>query len=186
MPIVNYDLIIEKSYEPGEIVTLDDAQIWTFTNGTGAILPFGIGVVAGTVEGVTSKIGATSQVIIPADANGRFEGIVYATDTFEKRSGYTLDANDRVGYPANREISVVRSGVIAVFIDSDVSRGDPVYMRHTATPGTTGIAGCFRKDADTANAIAINNATFLKSVAAPTAGEMAIGIVELRMINATV
>lgn len=180
MPITNYDLIIDKSYEPGEIVTLDDAQIWTFTNGTDAILPFGIGVVAGTGEGATGK------VIIPADANGKFEGIVYATDTFEKRSGYTLDANDRVGYPAAREVSIVRSGVIAVFIDSDVSRGSPVYMRHTATGGTTGIAGCFRKDADTANAIAINNATFLKSVAAPTAGKMAIGIVELRMINATV
>ncbi len=181
MPITNYDLIIEKSHEPGELVTLDDAQIWTFTNGTDAILPFGIGVVAGTGEGATGK------VIIPADANGKFEGIVYATDTFEKRSGYTLDdATGRVGYPRDREVSIVRRGVIAVFIDSDVSRGDPVYMRHTATPGTTGIAGCFRKDADTANAIAIPNATFLKSVAAPTAGEMAIGIVELRMINATV
>ncbi|NET61715.1 MAG: hypothetical protein F6K47_38030, partial [Symploca sp. SIO2E6] len=47
MPVTNYDLIIDKSYEPGELVTLDDAQIWTFTNGTGVILPFGLGVVVG-------------------------------------------------------------------------------------------------------------------------------------------
>ncbi|NEP13701.1 MAG: hypothetical protein F6K14_26575 [Symploca sp. SIO2C1] len=178
MPVTNYDLIIEKSYEPGELVTLDDAQIWTFTNGTGVILPFGLGVVAGTGEGATGK------VILPADANGKFEGITYRTNTFEKRSGYTLDdATGWVGYPKDREVSICRRALgIAVLIDSDVSRGSPVFLRHTATPGTTGIAGCFRKDADTANAIAIPNATFLKAAPAPVAGEMGVGILELRMI----
>lgn len=189
MPITNYDYLIDKPYLPGQIVTLDDAQIWSYANGVNGILFFGLGVVkganpSGTAIQLPSKIGATGTIVLPSAAGQKFEGITYHTNTYEIRDGYTRDvATGRLGYPIKQIVSIVRSGVMAVWIDSAVDRGDPVYLRHTATVGVTGLAGCFRKDADTANAQLIEDASFIMPAPAPAAGQMGVGYLELRSVS---
>lgn len=189
MPITDYEYLIDKPYLPGQIVTLDDAQIWSYANGVNGILFFGLATVkganpSGTAIKIPSKIGATGTVVLPTAAGQKFEGISYHTNTYEIRDGYTKDvATGRLGYPIKQIVSIVRSGVMAVWIDSAVDRGDPVFFRHTATPGVTGIAGCFRKDADTATADPIVDASFIMPAPAPAAGQMGVGYLELRSVS---
>ena len=186
MPAYPDGLLIDKQYLPGMVATLDNAQIWAYISGVNAILPFGLGVVRGqTTEwgalSIPSKVGATGTIVLPSATTDKFEGVLYRSTTYELRDGYTKDANGRIGYPAKREVSIVRRGVIAVYIDSAVDRGDPVFLRITAS-GTTGLVGCFRKDADTATAIAVPNASFITKATAPTAGQMKVGIIDLRSV----
>jgi hypothetical protein len=189
MPITDYGLLIDKPYRPGEIITLDDAQIWSYVNGLSAILPFGLAVVRGAnapgqAIGLPSKIGASGTVLLPTAAGQRFEGISYHTNTYEIRDGYTRDvATGRIGYPARQVVSIVRVGVVAVFIDSAVDRGDPVFYRHTAVAGVSGIPGCFRNAADATNTAAIPDATFIAPSPAPAAGQMGVGYLELRSVT---
>lgn len=187
MPITNYNLAIDNPYQAGMIVTLDDAQIWTYANGTGAVLPFGLGVVKGTnspgvMNGLASDIQTTATIVLPSASGQRFEGITYKTDTYELRNTYSRDAMARPGYPIGQPVSIVRRGVVAVYIDSAVDRGDPVFLRYSATAGGTGIVGCFRNDADTSKAMAIANASFIAPASAPAAGSMGIGLLELRSV----
>lgn len=186
MPAYPDGLLIDKQYLPGMIVTTDNAKIWAYVSEVNAVLPFGLGVVRGTTTehaplSIPSKIGVTGTVKLPSTATDKFEGVTYRSTTYEIRDGYTKDVSGRLGYPARREISIVRYGVVAVFIDSAVDRGDPVFLRITAS-GSTGLVGCFRKDADTATAIAIPGASFLSKVSAPTAGQMKVGIIDLRSV----
>ena len=168
------------------IVTLGNARIWSYISGINAIALAGLGVVRGAttewgVLSIPSKIGATGTIVLPSTTTDKFEGVLYRSTAYEIRDGYTKDTSGRIGYPKQSEVSLVRQGVVAVFVDSAVDRGDPVFLRITAS-GTTGLAGCFRKDADTATAIAIPNASFLTKVTAPVAGQMKVGIIDLRNV----
>jgi hypothetical protein len=189
MAITDYNYLIDKPYLPGQVVTLDDAHIWSYVNGVNGILPFGLGVVkganpSGVAIGLPSKIGATGTVVLPSTITDKFEGISYYTNTLELRDGYTRDvATGRVGYPIKQVVSIVRRGVVAVFIDSAVNRGDPVHLRAIATPGATGIVGCFRNGADGSNSFLIPDASFIMPAPAPAAGSMGIGYLELRSVS---
>ncbi|GEM_PF-3545741 len=173
MPITNYDLMIDKEYLPGTLITATGGTVQTRFNNTGNILFFGLGVVTGSGERV---------IALPSTANDKFEGVLMHTNTYEAREGYSKDATTGYyGYPDKREVSIIRPGEfaqVAVFVDSATAINDPVYVRYSATPGTTGLAGCFRQDDGTTTALEVTGARFIKVVAAPTAGEMAISWVE--------
>lgn len=173
MPITNYDLMIDKPLPAGTLITASGGNIHTRYNGTGGILFFGLGVVTGA---------SFKEVVLPSDATDVFEGILEYTNTYEAREGYSRDATTGLdGYPNQREVSIIRPGSfaqVAVYVDSAIALNDPVFLRYTATPGTTGLVGCFRNDADTATALEIPAARFIEGVAAPAAGEMAIAVIE--------
>lgn len=174
MPITNYDLAITKEYSPGAIITSCGGVVHTRFNVTGSILYHGIGVVRGADY---------RSIALPAADTDVFEGVVKMANTYEIRDGYTRDsATGMIGYPVDREASIVRPGDfahLAVWVDSATAYDDPVFLRFTATEGTTGIVGAFRNDADTATALAVPSARFIKTVAAPAAGEMTISHIEL-------
>lgn len=172
MPITDYNLMIDRDYSPGQLVTPTGGTIQTRFNDSNNILFFGLGVVTGT---------GNREVVYPSTANDKFEGVLFYTNTYELRDGHTRDVSSgRIGYPAKREVSIIRPGnfaQIAVFVDSATAINDPVFVRHTGS-GTTGLPGCFRKDIDTDKAIQITNARFIKVVSAPTAGQMKISWIE--------
>lgn len=172
MPITDYNLMIDRDYYPGTLVTASGGAIHSRFNNSNLILFFGLGVVAGAKN---------REVVYPSSVNDRFDGVLFYTNTYELRDGYTRDSvSGRVGYPAKREVSIIRPGEfaqVAVFVDSATAINDPVYLRHTGS-GTTGIPGCFRKDIDTDKAIAITRGRFIKAVSAPAAGKMAVSWIE--------
>ncbi len=187
MPIRDYGQLIDRGYIAGQLVTLDDAQLWGYMNGTqpnptnpGGILFFGLGAISlgnaslpgggvlnaaiaqqlsapippssvpvmPTNYSFTGKLGTTGSVIIPVANDGksapgtptgtptgitpRFEGIVYATNTFETKAAYSKDvASGLIGVPRGQMASVIKKGVAAVWVDSAVNRGDGVAMRLT-------------------------------------------------------
>lgn len=174
MPITNFNLAIEQEYSPGAIITASGGKVHTRFNVTGGILYHGIGVVRGSNY---------RDIALPAATDDVFEGVVKMANTYEIRDGYTRDpATGRIGYPADREVSIVRPGDfahIAVWVDSGTVYDDPVFLRYSATEGATGIVGCFRNDDGTTTALLVNGARFIKTVAAPAAGSMVISHIEL-------
>lgn len=174
MPITNYDLAIDREYSPGALITASGGKVHGRFNTTGGILYHGLGVVRGSNY---------REVALPAADGDVFEGVVKMTITYEIRDGYTRDPiTGMIGYPADREVSIIRPGdlaQIAVWVDSATAYDDPVYLRYSATAGVTGIVGCFRNDAGTATASLANGARFIKTVEAPAAGSMVISHIEL-------
>lgn len=171
-PITNYDFMIDKEYPAGTLITPTGGRIHTRYNTTGGILLFGLGGVTGA---------NFKELALPSAAGDRFEGVIVYTTTYENRVGYTQDSEGRYGYPDKREVSIVKKGdhaQMAVWVDSATAVNDPVFLRFTATDGATGLSGCFRADADTATALEIPGARFIKTVTAPAAGNMKISHIE--------
>lgn len=172
MPITDYNLMIDRDYAPGQLVTPTGGTIHTRFNNSDNILFFGLGVVTGA---------RNREIVVPSATGGKFEGVLFYTNTFELRNGHTRDAvSGRIGYPPKREVSIIRPGEfaqVAVFVDSATAINDPVFIRHTGS-GTTGLPGCFRKDIDTDKADAITRGRFIKAVSAPAAGKMAVSWIE--------
>lgn len=175
MPINSYDLVIDKDYPPGALITPTGGTVHTRHNTTTSILYFGLG-------GARVTGGNYRDIKLPDASTDVLDGVFKLTDSYEVRDGYSREAaTGYVGYPVDREVSIIRPGEfaqIAVWVDSATAVNDPVFWRHTATPGTTGLAGCFRSNVDTASAIAIVGARFIKTVSAPIAGQMAISWIE--------
>lgn len=183
MPI-DYELLIDRPYRAGQIVSLDDAKIWSYINGYDGTVPFGLGMVkgedpVGIAIKLPSKIHATGTVTLPDGAFEAkdFEGVSYYTNTYEQRAGYSQDAAGRPGYPVKQVISLVRAGsIVAVWLDSAVKRGDPVFVRHTGGGG--GIVGCFRTESGTSAVATEIKARFCVTTPAPATGQMTVGFIE--------
>lgn len=141
------------------------ASIRTGQNADTVVLAAGFGCVKGTNAG---------EVILPSGA-GTFEGIITLPFSIEKRTGYSLDAGGRFGYPVDYEVAFANQGVWAVYVDDTVTRGDAVYLSHTAS---TSVVGAFRNDANTSNAQLIDGAKFL-SDAVGTDSALAIALVSI-------
>lgn len=200
MPNTDSTLLIDRTTPQmwGEVADLGNAIIWKFLNGettspfagsdTNAIpgmLLFGWGVVQ--AAGTTTH---TATVAYPSATTNTFEGILLSTDTFEVRRGYSVDGANRAGYPpqatqspgvtgaSSTTVSVIRKADrIAVPIETAVNRGDAVHMR--AVLGTGVSRGAFRNAAAAGETIAIPRARFLSTVAAPSAGQLGIGLIVL-------
>jgi len=153
------DLIDGNQYYQGQVVTAEEATILSGTNAQAAILTFGLGLVRGASDDL---------LVLPDGTGGVFMGVALASDSIEKRSGYSLDANGDMGWPSDYTVSYVRRGLVAVPVDSDCVQGGPVYLIHTASSGQ--VPGHFRKDANTDQADLVPNAVFWKTLTAAGLG----------------
>jgi hypothetical protein len=181
MPITSYDLIYDRPMDWGELMTLDNAQIMSFNPGEDRIYASGFGVVKGTGDGVIKTPAANTDV---------FYGIAIATDTYEKRAGYSITTDGYNGFPAKQKVSILRGGspgsIIAVPIVEKVNEGDPVFMFvSVATANTKGIAGSFGRaaDATATKTMQITYARWYKTSKTPAANTLETGLLELRMPN---
>ena len=104
----------------------------------------------------------------------------------------TTDADDYLGvsvrdiadtgagyYVPGRTLPVIVKGFVAVEVDQDVTVDDPVYARFTTAGGGLDLGVC-RKDADTAKAVLISGARFVKNSFTDKFG-VKIAIVELSL-----
>jgi hypothetical protein len=154
MPITSYtDLLDGASLYEGQIANLESAIVRTGINAdtTNNIIVFGRAVVKGTGD---------KDLLLPVDANSVFQGIAVATDVFEKRPSYSLNSDNDFGYPLQYVMSYLIRGVIGVKVESNVNPTSPVFWIHTPSSGRK---GQFRADANTAKAVQITNARFLKT-----------------------
>lgn len=139
-------------YYEGQLVNAAEAEIYTGHNTDTVILPFGSALVKGTGD---------KDLLLPVNGSSVLMGIAYATDTFEKRENYSLNADSKMGYPLNSLVSYVRKGVVAVLIDGTVTAGQTGWWRHTAAGAER--KGVWRADADTSDAVQVLQSRFLKS-----------------------
>lgn len=123
-----------------------------------ANIPFGVGLARLTSDA------EGKQVTLPAATGFVFAGVALHT--------YAVENRDLLGdgaYPAGHPINAIMKGYVAVVVEQDVTNGDPVYLRHTASGSNT--PGGWRKDADTANADLIVGARWETGA---TAGNLAV------------
>ena len=168
MPITNYSDLLDgdRLYE-GQIANLELAIIRTGVNAdsTNNILTFGRAIAKGTGD---------KDLILPVDANSILMGITVATDTFEKRSGFSINSDGDLGYPLNWPVSYLVRGIIGVKIQQNVTPASAVYWIHTPQAGQR--KGQFRADADTNRAVQITNARFMKSGTAGSVVPLSINL----------
>ncbi|RLC88282.1 MAG: hypothetical protein DRJ03_03275 [Chloroflexi bacterium] len=146
MPVqTTYALRIDRAYA-GLLDQLNPHETLTRTAEAGDI-SFGLAVVQGTDPGQGKLATATAGV---------FRGITIL------RHWGTNDINKVLTYKENRDMDLVRSGIIFVKTEDACVAGDPVFFRHTAGGGGT-ILGSLRTDADTATADQISGAAFLEA-----------------------
>ncbi|MCC5636315.1 hypothetical protein LC593_10685 [Nostoc sp. CHAB 5844] len=168
MPITNYtDLLDGASLYEGQIANLELAIIRTGVNAdaTNGILTFGRALVKGAGD---------KDLILPMDANSLLIGIAIASDTFEKRSGFSINGDGDLGYPLNWAVSYLVRGVIGVKVVQNVTPASPVFWIHTPQSGQR--KGQFRADADTNRAVQITNARFMKSGTAGSVVPLSINL----------
>jgi len=183
MAITTYDDISNAGLIEGQIYSAEGAtKIRTgFNTEASTIIPAGFAVcraAASVAEDSTKNI----PLILPADANSIFAGIALLPVGIEKRSGYSLDTNNRFGYPVGYEVAYLVQGTIAVPVDDTVAYGDPVFWRH-ATTGDE-LAGMFRMDNDGgSDAVQIGGVDTCKFVsdAIGTAANPAIALVSINI-----
>lgn len=181
MPITSYSDVSAGELIAGMIYS-DEANtvIRTGYNTSGAVLPSGFALCR-AASSVASDGMMGIPLILPVDANSIFTGIALLPKGIEKRDGYSLDSDDRFGYPDDYESSYVVKGIVAVEVDDTVAYGDPVFWRHTAAGDER--AGMFRMDADTADAVQVGGSDTCKFVsgAAGTAAAPAIALVSINI-----
>jgi len=146
-------LIDGAAFFQGKLANASEAELITKISSFNGVLTFGLGLVRGASDDLATLPSATGQ---------RFVGVARATDTIEKRAGYSIDADGKMGYPLQHVMSVAIKGVIAVPVDSDCVEGAPVYLIHTASSGQK--VGHFRKDANTDKADLVPGAVFDRSL----------------------
>lgn len=162
MPLTDSkDLLDGDRLFEGQLLYPKDTDIWPADNEDSVILVFGRLVVWGTAE---------QGVILPVDANSAPAGIAMATDTIEKRLGYSLNDDGDMGYPLKHRVSLVRKGVIGVKVTQSVTRSSPVFWIHTPAANTIQRKGHFRADASPTGgqnsvdrAVALSNARFVRA-----------------------
>jgi hypothetical protein len=153
MPQTNYlNLADGPRFYPGKLINAAESEIYTGYNTDTVILPFGSALVKGTGD---------QDLLLPVNGSSVLMGIAYATDTFEMRAGYSLNADNKMGYPISSLVSYIRKGVVAVLIDGAVTAGQTGWWRHTAAGAER--KGTWRGDADTSDAVQVLQSRFLES-----------------------
>lgn len=109
----------------------------------------------GVIEGTDPE----KQALLATATGGVILGITV------RRLFGTADASDQITYKENKMMDVIASGRVWVLMEDAHTRGDDVYVRHTAGGGGA-ILGSIRTDADTATADQIVGATVLTSAGA--------------------
>lgn len=145
MSQLNY---LDEPTVPGAGVLADSGDNDIVSRFSAAIVPFGRMLAYDAAEG---------KVKLPAVAGdlafANLEGIAVATQAIENQADNTLGVAgiNAPAYPATMAINVLRRGRIWAWVEQAVAKTDSVFVRHTAAVNE--VAGNFRKDADTANAV---------------------------------
>lgn len=162
MAISTYTDITSAGLIAGQLYAsvVNGAKI-TGYNTSGGVLAAGFGAVWGTGRTVSLPSGA-----------GNFAGVL-TIPTVEYRSGYSIDAGGRFGYPDDYEVGLAITDMYVVYVDDTVAVGDPVYLSHTAS---SSVVGAFRNDANSSNAQLITGAKFM-SAATGTDTALALAVV---------
>lgn len=146
----------------GQLSDIRDNTIISRTNETGAVLPFGNGVVYDSAG--TGGLGAKTI----AGSGGTFLGVNVLTYVDET----ALDANSRPGAKATQMVNVASEGAVAVYVHGAVNPSTAVRVIHTATG--TKYAGRFNNASITGKTAVLSNARYLTT----TTGD-GIAILEL-------
>jgi len=152
-------LIDGPEFYQGQIAQGAPWEMVSKVNGFNGVVTFGKGLVRGSADDIATLPSATGQT---------FVGVAAAINSIEKKAGYSIDADGKMGFPLKFVMSVAISGVIAVPIDSDCAQGAPVYLIHTASAGQA--VGHFRKNANTDKADLVPGAVFETTLAAAGIG----------------
>ncbi len=120
----------------------------TGINNTGAVLPFGVLLVADSAGDADNAVKVVTT--------GVSKALGVAIDSFAFET--TVDANDRPGYPDDEAVNILVRGAIVVYTEEAVNVGDPVRVRTVASG--TDYAGRFRKAAVTGQTAVLSNAWF--------------------------
>lgn len=166
MPIDNNtDMLAGAGGVAGQIADSQQLRTRSGINEESVVIPFGYAVCRGTAD---------NGLILPADANSQFLGILILDNAIEKRADYSLSASALYGCPTKYTGAYATNGPIWVPVATNVSAGDQAFWVHT-TNGTS-LKGMFRNDADTANAVAISNSQFLDTVLAGGVSRLSLNL----------
>jgi hypothetical protein len=175
--------ITQKKAEAGALTKVwNGARVESMTL-VGSDAAYGLGVIVGTDEG-TVRLPDASDVLGAGATTGedtKFVGIILGREKPISDAYLSGEvARPTVATPKGRgekdfykefeTVSILRVGDIGVITEQAVVKGDPVFMRiggaDTVTSGTAKVLGGFRKDADTAGAVAITGAVYSQSAGA--------------------
>ena len=118
-----YPTTLTKGHE-GLIGDLQAYVARSFTNETGAAIPFGHALIR---DGAASGDGAK----LPAGASATgILGIAVDSNTFEINAD-AKTADGRVGYPDKEMVNVLSKGVVYVYSKDAIALGDAVRLYHT-------------------------------------------------------
>lgn len=134
----------------GQIATTDMQSLTAKATETVAGIAFGLGVVYGTGD---------DQCKVPTSGTDKPIGFT----VFEHKR----EVNGTVKYNQYDTALVMRRGELWVKAEVDVVKGDPVFIRHTAS-GLNTTLGKARNTNDSSTALAVPNATFITSGVAGT------------------
>lgn len=142
----------------------DECDTRSVFNASGVVIPYG-SIVAFT---------ATLQnVSVPSATGAKLAGIVPFVRLYEDAK----DSLDRYGIPDDRQLQIVKEGIIWVYCEENIAINDAVYFRHTANgAGKLNVGTGFRNDADTATCdlIPSSNARWVTSGVAGKFAQLSI------------
>jgi hypothetical protein len=158
----NYSLFSERGLE-GHVASLLPGAYFFGTseglfNNDETPLPFGRVV---TYQGVDGGVG------LPSDADQDVAGVTFYQAQFEASSQFGGDA----GIPSEYPVTLAKRNVIVLMVpETNISKGSPLYFRHTAngTPGANEALGRIRANADTAKADLLTGVRLIEDAVAGT------------------
>lgn len=122
-----------------------------------AEMQFGIAVAQGTASAVQ---GTPDKAILMVDANSKVVGVHLHSHSFAPE--YDMGTT---GVKPKRLISVLEEGEVYMLCESDCTKGNAAFVRHTANGLLTNI-GAVRKDGDTNTAVEYVGIIFDETLAA--------------------
>jgi hypothetical protein len=154
MPQLSYSIVHGNGYE-GSRADSGPLEADAALNTSVAEIPFGRVVVLDT-SGV-STLGPNDYVPAKLIAGAPAAGTILGISLYDpaRETGGAIGSVPAI--VAGDMFSVCKHGDVYMVPEQDVTPADPVFVRHTAngSPGTYDAIGRVRKDADTANAIAV-------------------------------
>jgi hypothetical protein len=136
----------------GLLADADKCYIRSHVNEEATAIPFGVGVVQGTLD---------SDAKLPAVSTDwrKFLGVTAHSHAYENQA-----LAGTAGIAADAVANVVLRGPVYVQVESSVTPASPVYCRHAAGTGTQ--LGAFRSTSDGGTCFRLSGARFLTSAGA--------------------
>lgn len=165
-PQTSYSVEHAAAYQGGRADSgLLDAL--TGRNTDAGVIPFGCAVAYGTANALLSPRDYVPMKL-PAGSTDKILGVLIHDMAHE--ASYPFGTSSPTGVAVGDLGSIAQKGRVYVPCEQNVTPADPVFVRYAAGAGGSQL-GAFRKDADTATAVALSGAKF--------AGETVSGLVAI-------